>query len=121
MINQILVNDEWVDGNPSVDGQLYRKKIPVGSLFGYETLNYSTTLPAIRTISTQAFIRRMLQSERVALRNSANEDIIDIREDLKLKNTVNLDGLIANQLDTIGLSQARKDILLADGTLGEIS
>jgi len=36
MINQIKIDGVWVDGEPTQEGQNYRKKIPVGDLFGYE-------------------------------------------------------------------------------------
>ena len=34
MNTQILIDDEWVDGDPII-GELYRQKIPVGDSFGY--------------------------------------------------------------------------------------
>ena len=41
MINQILVNGEWVDGELSINGERYRVKIPVGQTFGYQEQIYS--------------------------------------------------------------------------------
>ena len=36
MTNQILVEDSWVDGEPTYNGQKYRVKIKVGDKYGYE-------------------------------------------------------------------------------------
>lgn len=40
MQNQILVDEEWVDGDPTLEGQRYRIKIPVGDKFGYQEQIY---------------------------------------------------------------------------------
>jgi len=40
MINQIKVDNVWVDGDPTEEGQEYRIKIPVGDKFGYQSLYY---------------------------------------------------------------------------------
>jgi hypothetical protein len=45
MINQILVGGKWVDGEPTEEGQKYRKKISVGNSFGYEETSFTFIEP----------------------------------------------------------------------------
>lgn len=42
--NQILVDGEWVDGEPTKDGERYRVKIRSGNAFGYEQKIYSAVI-----------------------------------------------------------------------------
>lgn len=81
-----------------------------------------TSIPKtpIRTITTQAFFRRLTKNERAVLRSSALNEVADLREDLQRSVTVDLDGTIEQQLTaTELLTQTRIDTLLADGTVEE--
>ncbi len=74
----------------------------------------------IRVITLRAFIRRMSSAERTNLRDSNNELIKEIREDLERSDIVNMDdSYLVQQLIDVGLSQSRRDVLLADGTEDE--
>ena len=76
--------------------------------------------PPIRTITTQAFFRRMTKLERKTLRTSIDDEVADLREDLQRSRIVDLDGVIEQQLvDTGLLDQTRIDELLFDGNEGE--
>ena len=50
MINQINIAGKWMDGEPTVDGQIYRIKIPVGKGFGYQQQRYSTATETIKKL-----------------------------------------------------------------------
>lgn len=69
----------------------------------------------IRRITTQAFFRRLNSAERAAMRNSAADAIIDIREDLQRSDTVNLDR-VGQRMTNAGLSAARVVAITVDGT-----
>jgi len=71
--------------------------------------------PAIRTITTQRFFRRLTRSERSVLREGASDILKDIKEDLGRSPTVDLDGYIKQQLKDLGLSVSRREELLRDG------
>jgi len=126
MIDQILVNDTWTDGIPTVDGQIFRVKIPVGDSFGYEQKYHSTaTTSAIRKITKRAFMQRFTQAERIAIRASSDDIVIDIHEDLKATNSVELDLAdtviaLAHLVSVAILTSDRPAEILADGTQGEI-
>lgn len=53
MINQILdENNDWIDGEPTIEGQKFRNKIDVGnSNFGYEETAYSVPQASKPTFS----------------------------------------------------------------------
>ena len=73
-------------------------------------------LPAIRTITTQAFYRRMTQGELASMR-AGTSDVTNVREDLERSSAVDLDGTIEAQLQSIpSFNQTRIDELLVDGT-----
>jgi len=81
-------------------------------------------VPAIRIITVRAFMQRLLQSERIALRASTDDMIVDAMDDLRMSTYVNLDDngmaaglgyLVAQGL--IAASQATD--LLVDGTEAE--
>lgn len=75
----------------------------------------------IRTITMQAFFRRLTKNERSVLRASTLDEVADLREDLQRSVTVDLDGTIEQQLlDTTLLSQTRISQLLIDGEEHEI-
>ena len=124
IINQILVDDKWVDGEPTEDGQKARKKIPVGETFGYEEYIYSTVEPApdvIKLITTRAFMQRFTQTERIEIRNSVDDIVADIRSDLDMANHVDLDDSdVSDAVDALialtSLEPGRKTALLANGT-----
>jgi hypothetical protein len=74
----------------------------------------------IRYITTKAFYRRMTQGERTTLRGSTDENINDLRDDLKRSPIVHLDdpGLIA-MMQATPLTAQRITELLSDGTPDE--
>lgn len=80
---------------------------------------------AIRKITKRAFMRRFTQSERIAIRNSSDDIVIDIHEDLKSAINVNLD--LQDTIDSLAylvsvsiLTSNRPTEILIDGTEGEI-
>lgn len=79
----------------------------------------------IRKITKRAFMQRFTQAERIAVRNSTDDIVIDIYEDLKIAEFVDLDLDVTSQglayLESIGiLESGRVDELLADGTFEEL-
>ena len=87
----------------------------------------STTPVAIRKISKRSFMVRIGRNARIAIRKSVNDIVIDIHEDLKATNSVDLDNLdVSNalsyliSLEEIPLSAQDLTLILADGTQGEI-
>ena len=126
MINQILVDGVWVDGDPIEEGQVYRVKIQSRNGFGYQQLTHSTAsdVEPIRYITVRAFMQRLLKSERIALRASTDDNVIDALEDLRMAAYVDLadSGLAIGltYLSTLGLiAVERIGLILADGTESE--
>lgn len=92
-----------------IDTPTHTMSIPDDAIFGGAI--------AIRTITTQAFFRRLTFPERKVLRNSTKDAVADLREDLQRSSFVDLDGILEQQLlDTTLLQQSRIDALLVDGT-----
>ena len=87
-----------------------------------ETASSATIAPqAIRKITTRAFMQRFTLTERVALRASTDDTIIDIYEDLKLASYVDLDDSdVSSAIDYFVaqnlLTSNRKSEVLTDGT-----
>ena len=84
-----------------------------------------TTPDAIRKITKRAFMRRFTQSERIAIRNSSDDIVIDIHEDLKSAINVSLD--LQDTIDSLAylvsvsiLTSDRPAEILIDGTEDEI-
>jgi hypothetical protein len=50
-----------------------------------------TTEPAIRIITVRQFLKRFTQAERIAMRNSTDDIVIDLYTDLTLASYVDLD------------------------------
>ena len=81
-----------------------------------------TTPDAIRKITKRAFMQRFTQAERIAIRASVDDIVIDIHEDLKATNSVELDltdtaSALAYLVSVAILTSAE---ILADGTEAEI-
>ena len=75
----------------------------------------------IRTITKRSFMQRFEQAERIAIRKSDDDIVIDIHEDLKLASYVDLDDLgvigAVGYLVAIDLvSEDSQTQLFADGT-----
>lgn len=86
-------------------------------------IKIQTTAP-VRKITKRAFLQRFTQPERTAIRNSTDDIVIDVHEDLKLASFVDLDLTeMHNALDyfiALGiLAPERKDQLIVDGTQAE--
>ncbi len=84
-----------------------------------------TTPKTIRKITKRAFMRRFTQAERIAIRASVDDIVIDIHEDLKATNNVDLDlADTANALSYLVsaaiLTSDRPDEILTDGTQEEV-
>ena len=80
----------------------------------------------IRLITKRSFMRRFDMSERIAIRKSTDDIVIDIYEDLKIASNVNLDLQdtidALNYLDSQGLlTVSTVEGLLRDGTQEENS
>lgn len=118
-----FINDDWIDCTESdlQNGDLYRIDLGGG---GYSQKRYSdVALEAekIRTITKRSFLKRLTQSERIAIRKSTDDVVIDIHEDLLIASHVDLnDDDVKNAVDyLLGLdliSAESKVKLLADGT-----
>lgn len=73
-----------------------------------------------RAITVRAFYKRLTFNERKVLRNSAIDEVVDLREELMHSKRVRLTPGFAQQLlDTGLLSQARVDELLVPATTQE--
>jgi len=84
-----------------------------------------TTPDAIRKITKRAFMRRFTQAERIAIRVSSDDIVIDIHEDLKSANIVELDlqdtVVALDYLVSVGLiTSDRPLVILADGVEAEL-
>jgi len=84
-----------------------------------------TTPDAIRKITKRAFMQRFTQAERIAIRASSDDIVIDIHEDLKATNHVELD--LADTVNALAylasvaiLTSDRPAEILADGTEKEV-
>ena len=80
--------------------------------------------PTINRITKRSFMRRFSQTERIAIRASVDDIVIDIHEDLKMASNVNLtdqDTVNAlGYLNAIGiLSPERIAEILVNGTQAE--
>ena len=80
---------------------------------------------AIRKITKRAFMRRFTQAERIAIRNSSDDIVIDIHEDLKSAINVSLD--LQDTIDSLAylvsvsiLTGDRPAEILIDGIEDEI-
>lgn len=122
---QKLVNGQWVDTTEAelTVGEQYR--ISIGG--GWEQKAYSLPVapPAIRKITKRAFMQRFTQPERTLIRNSTDDIVIDIYEDLKSVNNVNLDMTDTLQalayLESLSIiSAGRPAAILVDGTIDEV-
>lgn len=82
------------------------------------------TKPKVRLITKRSFMQRFTQAERIAIRNSNDDIVIDIHEDLKMASNVDLDlealPLALQYLNALGILEAdRIDELLVDGLESE--
>jgi len=78
----------------------------------------------ILKITKRAFMKRFTLTERIAIRNSVDDVIIDVYEDLKLASYVELDTQdvsdALNYMVSVGiLESSRVDEMLVDGTSEE--
>lgn len=80
--------------------------------------------PVIRVLGKRSFMQRFTQAERIAIRNSTDDIVIDIHEDLKMTSFVDLDHpdteASLRYLTFIGLlAEGRKEEMLVDGEEAE--
>ena len=80
--------------------------------------------PASRIISTRAFMQRLSQAERIALRGSADDIVIDMMEDLRMASYVDLDvAMLAvglGYIESLGLiATSQLTDMSIDGTAAE--
>ena len=78
----------------------------------------------IRQITTRAFMQRFTMAERIAIRASTDDVVIDVHEDLKLASFVDLDstdviGAIDYFISQSLLESGRKSELLDNGSQSE--
>ena len=124
---QKLVNGIWTDTIEAdlVVGEQYR--ISVGG--GWEQKAYSLPVVepviAIRKITKRSFMRRFTQPERTLILKSADDIVVDIYEDLKSVNNVDLD--MADTISALAylesvaiLTTGRPAAILVDGTASEV-
>ena len=108
-----------------VDGDWVRETHPDGSITEYEwhTPVAPEVIP-IRIITVRAFMKRLAQSERIALRGSTDAIVIDLMEDLRMASYVDLDdpelGPGLAYVESLGLiANSQLTDLLVDGTEAE--
>lgn len=117
-------------GYPLEDGDMARFEYTDGTIveqqfWSEEHKAQSEPLPTIRIITKRAFMRRFTQAERIAVRQSADDIVIDIHEDLKMSSFVDLDSPdVSTALDYLVainiLSDAQRKVgMLVDGTSDE--
>jgi hypothetical protein len=117
----IKVEGVWVEGAPVI-GELVRHTYPNGH--SVEKTHELAMIQVIRLISKRAFMQRLTQVERIAIRKSEDDIIVDIHEDLLIASHVDLDlpelQQALNYMMSVGLLQySRIAELLVDGTLRE--
>jgi hypothetical protein len=88
MAKYIIVEGEWVEGDP-VQGQKFKEVFANG---GEVISFYSEPLGAVppTKITKRAFMQRFTQPERTLIRKSTDDIVIDIYEDLQAVNNVEL-------------------------------
>jgi len=78
MITQILIDGEWADGDPTIDGQRYRFKIAVGKGFGYQEQTFSTNTPVdVKLVGMGAFGELLPPAVRTEIRGYALDSTIN--------------------------------------------
>lgn len=115
-----FTNGEWTEGTPS-SGDKVQYISPEG---GVSETYYSGEVLSIRKITKRSFMQRFDQTERIAIRNSTDDVVIDIHEDLKMASNVDLDLVdtvnAVAYLDAQGLLTVKTQAdLLRDGTEDE--
>ena len=75
----------------------------------------------IRMITTRAFMQRLSQSERIALRASTNDIVVDMLDDIRMASYIDLDNAALaaglGYLDSLGLiATAQVTDMVLDGT-----
>jgi hypothetical protein len=112
-----LQSNEYETQSPMMDKLGYHYNTGTGEF-------EQTTPPPIRKITKRAFMQRFTQAERIAIRKSVDDIVIDIHEDLKMASIVDLDlqdtinGVA--YLGSIGLLTTSQADLLRDGTEDEV-
>ena len=120
MITLVKVDTDWVEQEP-VEGDWIKEVFDTGA-----SVERRYSIPeGIRKITKRAFMQRYTQVERIAMRNSTDDIVIDILEDLASATNVRLDlpdvEASIDYLISAGLLDAvRKDSILADGTEDEV-
>jgi hypothetical protein len=123
MILEYFDGSSWIVGQPS-QGQQYKKTFDSGLIEKGFWNELPIIAPAIRKITKRAFMQRFAQAERIAIRKSVDDIVIDIHEDLKMASIVDLDlqdtinGVA--YLGSIGLLTTSQADLLRDGTEDEV-
>lgn len=137
VINVIDADEAFVISN-FPDDLVYTGELPIGWEFNPNTnrlfnridmtLESSKFAPtakfldtAVRTITKRSFMQRFTQAERIAIRNSTDDIVIDIQEDLNSTDKVDLDlpALSAGlgYLVSLGILQSNRPAeLTVDGT-----
>ena len=123
MRTRILENGVWTEGTPT-EGEWYQLEVAEGV---WQESRYTEVIPetpAILKITKRAFMKRFTLTERIAIRNSVDDVIIDVYEDLKLASYVELDTQdvsdALNYMVSVGiLESSRVDEMLVDGTSEE--
>ena len=116
MKTYIIVEGEWVEGNP-VQGQKFKEVFAGGGeLISFYSEPLALTIPT--KITKRAFMVRFTQPERTAIRKSTDDIVIDIYEDLKSVNNVELtmqDTIDAiAYLTAVGILAAGRDTEILD-------
>lgn len=88
---QVGTLKELKEGNIAIDGSAD----VMGKLYNNTDNSWSTVPPTppppIRNITKRAFMKRIDQADRILIRKSTDDIVIDIHEDLKIATSVDLD------------------------------
>lgn len=88
VINIVKADKKLNDNFVGLGGQ----RVRIGDTFNGESFTESEVVSnGIRTVTKRSFMQRFDQSERIAIRKSTDDIVIDIHEDLKMASNVDLD------------------------------
>jgi len=108
----------------AIDGDWVSETLTNGSVIKYEYHPPVLTVDPIRIITVRAFMQRFTQAERIAMRASVDDIIVDMMEDLRMASYVDLDdATLAAGLGYVNyitlIAAPRPAEMLVDGTLAE--
>lgn len=118
---EVQVENNWIEQEPK-DGDWIKVTNGKSIVKKWYMRPIAPEVPKIRMITKRAFMRRFTQVERIAIRKSVDDIVIDIYDDLKMVSHVDLD-----LVDTIQSIEYLKSVglvttgdILRDGSEDEV-